>query len=185
MKLIPLSNHQALLLFVVLAVPGCAGMASSSSNTSVDQDVDRGVSNWAEVEDFDASRYAEERPAPRPEINHDVPQTLLLGNSGPPGSQSEQAGFRINVFSSTDPVEADRAAAAATIWWQELQNEGELEDIYPLKEHTPPVYQDYRAPYYRVRLGNFAIRADAQRMLELVEDRYPNAFIVPDRVIIR
>lgn len=186
MNWLPFNTRPALLvLCAVLALPGCSQLASSSNSDGTQVVSNDLPVNWAEVEDFDADRYAEEQPAPRPDITHDVPAELLRRGGDEGISAGEQNGFRINVFSSTDPLEADRAAAQATAWWQELQENGDLIDTYTTREYDPPVYQDYRAPYYRVRIGNFADRADAQRMLKLVEDRYPNAFIVPDQVILR
>ena len=87
---------------------------------------------------------------PRPEIVHDVPSELLQEGSGSGQSLGEQSGFRISILSAVDPLDADRAAAAATAWWQSLEEKGELEAVYDVQEWEPPVYQDYRAPYYRV-----------------------------------
>ena len=174
-----------LVLCAVLALPGCSRLASSSGPDGTQDVSDDLPVNWAEVEDFDPDRYADEQPAPRPDITHDVPAELLRRGGSAGVSAGVQSGFRISIFSSTDPLEADRTAAAAAVWWQRLQNNGELDNLYTSVEYEPPIYQDYRAPYYRVRIGNFAERADAQRMLDLVEDRYPNAFIVPDQVILR
>ena len=173
------------LLCVAPSLPGCSGLAASS-NSDVVQDETVNVNvNWADYEDFSADRYSEEAPSPRPEIVHDLPSELLQEGSGSGQSFGEQSGFRISILSAVDPLDADRAAAAATAWWQSIEEKGELEAVYDVQEWEPPVYQDYRAPYYRVRIGNFASRADAQRMLDVVEDRFPNAFIVPDQVIIR
>jgi hypothetical protein len=43
----------------------------------------------------------------------------------------------------------------------------------------------YLQPYYRVRLGGFEFRNEAERALAFVRGRWPEAFIVPDRVTIR
>jgi len=42
----------------------------------------------------------------------------------------------------------------------------------------------YIQPYYRVRVGNFKTRAEAEHALSILNDRYTDAFIVPDTVII-
>ena len=173
------------LVCAALLLPGCSQLSSSANSDSVQTEAGNTSVNWADYEDFNADRYSEDQPSTRPEVVHDVPSELLRGGGVPGQASGQQSGFRISIFSTLEPQEADQATAQAIAWWQELEREGELADIYTTQEWEPPVYQDYRAPYYRVRIGNFATRADAQRMLDLVEDRYPNAFIVPDQVIIR
>lgn len=43
----------------------------------------------------------------------------------------------------------------------------------------------YIQPYYRVRIGAFEFRGDAETMLSVVRQRYGDAFLVPDLVTIR
>ncbi len=42
----------------------------------------------------------------------------------------------------------------------------------------------YLQPYYRVRMGAFATREDAEAALALVRRQYPEAFLVPDLVTV-
>ncbi len=178
-------KKQGTLVLVFLAiVAGCAGPASRTVLVD-DQDKNQVAINWAEHEDFDVLTYAEEQPSPRPVIEHDAPAALLAGTLGKRGVPGQQAGFRIQILSTQDREEADQVAAQAVAWWQQLAAEGALEDVYPGPESTPPVYQDFRAPYYRVRVGNFVLRAQAERMLPVVEDRYASAFIAPDQIVIK
>ena len=178
-------NRAVLMLSVLLVVAGCSRLAASSESVDGKDDSANTPVIWSDYEDFNAAGYAEEQPSLRPEIKHDAPPGLLSGREGGDGAFGEQSGFRIHIFSTLDPIEAERAAAEATAWWQELENEKLLDSVYPGYESEPPVYRDFRAPYYRVRIGNFELRPDAQRMLDLVEDRYPSAFIVPDRIIVQ
>ncbi len=41
-------------------------------------------------------------------------------------------------------------------------------------------YVLFNEPYYKVRVGDFRSRIDAEGTLELISREYPNAFIVPD-----
>lgn len=43
-------------------------------------------------------------------------------------------------------------------------------------------YPDYQAPNFKVRVGDFKHRADAERLLYEVRKEFPGAFIVPDEV---
>ncbi|MDE2732309.1 MAG: SPOR domain-containing protein [Bacteroidota bacterium] len=173
------------LVCVAIVLPGCSQLSSSAGSDSAQAEPGTTPVNWADYEDFNADRYREDPPSARPEVIHDAPAELLTGGGIQGQASGQQSGFRISIFSTLESQQADRATAEAIAWWQELERDEALADIYTTQEWEPPVYQDYRAPYYRVRIGNFASREDAQRMLALVEDRYPNAFIVPDQVVIR
>ena len=47
-----------------------------------------------------------------------------------------------------------------------------------------PVHTVYRQPYYRVRVGNFTSRSEAERALQFLSPRYGDAFIVRDDVTV-
>ncbi|PSQ84464.1 MAG: hypothetical protein BRD44_00860 [Bacteroidetes bacterium QS_7_67_15] len=47
-----------------------------------------------------------------------------------------------------------------------------------------PVHTVYRQPYYRVRVGNFTSRSEAERALQFLSSRYGDAFIVRDDVTV-
>lgn len=51
-------------------------------------------------------------------------------------------------------------------------------------ETNPDVaaYLTFKAPYYRVRIGNFRTKLEAEGFLFQLATIYPNAFTVPDRV---
>ena len=134
-----------------------------------------------EYVEFDSTPYEEDPPLDEPIIVHDAPAALLSGALGRWGFDTLQ-GFRIQILSTRQKAEADLMASEATAWWLEQQESGELTDIYPTATATPPVYQDFRPPYYRVRLGDFLSREEADRVLSLVEAQFESAFIAPDRV---
>lgn len=75
-------------------------------------------------------------------------------------------GFRIQLFSDSGNNSKSRA--------QTLQDE--LNWKYPLAG----VYLSFKSPNYRIRLGDFRTRLDAQRFLNEITIDYPNAFIVND-----
>jgi len=78
-------------------------------------------------------------------------------------------GFRIQIFSSSGVDEVTL-----------------MKDIANRKFFNDSVYVVYDAPVYKVRVGDFVNRYEAnQRLPEFVEKGYRDAWIVPDRIIQR
>jgi cell division septation protein DedD len=75
----------------------------------------------------------------------------------------------VQVQATDSKADADATAARAASWWSEVAPEDGEADVLVV----------WQAPYYRVRLGPFASRADAQRALDRLRERFPNAFLVP------
>ncbi len=78
-------------------------------------------------------------------------------------------GFRIQMYSSSNYDEANKMK------------------LY-LQEHITPdsVYIIFDAPVYKVRIGDFRNRYEAnQRLLQLISEGHRDAWVVPDKVIIR
>ena len=174
------NRHAAWLVVALLLCSACSGSRAA-------EDLDPGPTapdpiNMADYEDFDPAPYEDPPPVPSTDVEHDVPQSLLDGTvSGGPVSRTGP-GYRIQIFSSQDKRAADRRREQAETWWREQVRSGELDDVYPYEMSPAPIYQDFRQPYYRVRVGNFASRAQAQEMLRIVEQRFPSAFIAPATV---
>lgn len=172
-----------LTLTFLLLVVACSGPAttplmdagSAEENVPID---------WSAHEDFDPEAYREPPVDASVEVVHDVPEMLLSGSNVPRYSRQEQSGFRIQIVSTLSKQEADQAVEDALAWWRDFEQDSSLRDLYPRSEPEPPVYQDFRAPYYRVRIGNFISRANAERLLEVVAKSYASSFIAPDQVIV-
>lgn len=141
------------------------------------------VEEVLEHELHDIGRYVEEPPAPLPDPQHDVPEMLLSGRMQDPLVPRTRSGFRIEIGSTTEKDAADQLAAQASSWWRALHGQGDLDEVYPREAMPPPVYEEFRSPYYRVRLGNFMTRAEAEAMLDIVESRFADAFIAPADIL--
>jgi hypothetical protein len=136
--------------------------------------------SYPAYETFDPSGY-DAQPARAPaEVQHDVPPRLMQGRVDVPDGTGERVvdGFRIQVFSSDSRDAAESVRAQAEAWWAEARSQsGAPGDLMPTVA--------YLQPYYRVRLGGFEFRDEAERALAFVRARFPEAFIVPDQVTIR
>ena len=134
-------------------------------------------------ETFDPTGYDDEPPAAPAELQHDVPDVLMEGTieeveaDGPRTVQ----GYRIQVYSSANKASAEGVRDEAASWWRIA---GDDPDALELLPHGLPMELDFNQPYYRVRLGAFEYRREAERALPVIQRRFPEAFIVPDRVTI-
>jgi len=81
----------------------------------------------------------------------------------------EVQGFRIQIFSTSSIDEATQTRNLAMV-----------------KFPVDTIYIVYDAPVYKVRVGDYLNRYEAnQRLPEFVEKKYRDAWVVPDRVIQR
>ncbi len=90
-------------------------------------------------------------------------------------------GFRIQVQNTTEKTAAEQEGERVAAWWKTLPASRRPKG---LGDGGPAVYIDWRQPYYRVRIGDFASRDEAERARVALTSRYPNAIIVPDTVTV-
>ena len=139
-------------------------------------------------ETFDPADYQAAPAAVAGEAVHDVPDRLMDGRVELPQQTETVAapvemvprqvdGFRIQVFTSESRDSAERVRSDAAAWMARNPAAAGSE------RYGSPVIA-YLEPYYRVRMGAFAVEDDARQALDLVRRQYPEAFIVPDLVTV-
>lgn len=174
-----------LLLVASLVLAACAGF---DPMRAPGEPVETGPPAY---ETFDPSAYDAEPPAPEPEgaeIRHDVPAELMAGRvpesepvaDQPTGPVTIQ-GFRIQLFSSEAKPTADRVRDDFVAWWRTAQQEEGAESLFPYGSNPVVVFTQ---PLYRVRVGVFATRAEAEPTLDRLRERFPEAFLVPDTITV-
>jgi len=57
----------------------------------------------------------------------------------------------------------------------------EAPDVF---QDQPPIVIEYSQPYYRVRIGAFADRGEAEEALEFVTKKYDGAFVAQSTVTV-
>lgn len=80
-------------------------------------------------------------------------------------TDSLHTGFRVQVYSGSDRAQAN--------------------EIMQMLQHQWPdygVYLRFDAPNFKVRIGNFKSRLQAQYIFNLLATDYPNLFLVPEKV---
>ncbi|HPR56847.1 MAG TPA: SPOR domain-containing protein [Bacteroidales bacterium] len=77
-------------------------------------------------------------------------------------------GYRIHIFFESGNQSLSKANEAAR----------KYQLLYPEEK----AYVSFSEPYYRVRVGDFRTRFDAEKYLQKISGDYPNAFIIKDRI---
>jgi len=77
-------------------------------------------------------------------------------------------GYRIQIFFDSGLNSSDRARQARD----------EFSLLYP----EIPAYVNWKAPNYRVRVGDFRTRLEAEKTLQMIIIDYPNAWVIKDEI---
>ncbi len=77
-------------------------------------------------------------------------------------------GYRIQIFFDSGLNSSDRARTAR--------------DSFNLLYPDIPAYVSWKAPNYRVRIGDFKTRLEAEKTLQLILFDYPNAWVTKDEI---
>ncbi len=177
--------YTAAILSASLALAACSGTSPRGPVA------DAGPSEEArpDYELFDPAGYDAEPTAPATVV-HDVPARVMEGrvvvpNQGvaAPATEPEAPtarqvdGYRVQIFNTASRDAAERVRGDATDWWRAVRSE-------PGAPRAMDVVIAYQQPYYRVRMGGFGTRAEADRALALVRQRFPDAFLVSDAVTV-
>lgn len=102
--------------------------------------------------------------------------------AGPGATGAEEETTRVYLVQlrmTEDKAEAEQALGAALEWWNQSASSGLPEPVET--GQGSPLDIAYRTPLYRVQLGPFASRDDAEAVLTVAQAAYPEAFVVPDR----
>ncbi len=81
------------------------------------------------------------------------------------------AGFRVQLLSTRDIAEADTVRDSFVAWADKMITGYEV-DAYVL----------FRPPNYRVRVGDFRNRDQAIKLSNMLKSKYPDAWVVHDRI---
>lgn len=117
-----------------------------------------------------------EAPAPAPTPTYEAPAPAPTPTYEAPAPRQVN-GYRVQVYASQVASGGEQKRAEATRWWEGEQRRTGFRA--PLDAYV--VYLD---GLYKVRMGAFTNRQDAESALTLVRTRFPDAFLVPDLVTI-
>jgi len=114
---------------------------------------------------------------------------LLLACSGPRSGSTKtepettvRRVYRVQLRMTEEKKEAVQARSRATQWWKDRP----ASERPPIAQTGPAsasaVTINWKPPFYRVRLGPFATRQQAEAVLQAARSLFPDAFVAPKRV---
>jgi hypothetical protein len=162
----------------MLLLAACSGSGSTVQGPS-NADVEQPVIDLSGTETFESGSYEIEPPSISGDIDHDVPDELMAGDEGDNRTLRTVSGFRIQIHSTLVKDEAVEKETQANLWWDTLSDEQRHEG---LGTSELDIYLHFQSPYYRVRVGNFDRRSEAETALALIREVFPSAFIAVDTV---
>lgn len=163
---------------VMLLLAGCSSGAVLSPDAAP-SDIPTPAA-WSEVETVDVPAFDEVLPTVERTVTHDAPG-ILLRSEADDGIVEEVAGFRVQLFSSINRLEAIQMEEDVEAWLRRRTPEQRAQ----LGLATmPKVYNIFSSPYFRVRVGDFRERERAQRLRDALARDFQGVLVVPDRVTV-
>jgi len=92
-------------------------------------------------------------------------QGYVTTGSGKSGEATSLEGYRIQIFSGSDRKDAYDAQA-------------KFQERYP----GIGTYLTYRSPDFKVHIGDFRSRLEAEKMMQELKNRFTGLFIIPEKI---
>lgn len=104
--------------------------------------------------------------------NHEMPDFFMESYDGlQSGNRDPYDGYRIQLVSTRDVALADSIAESFRIWSDTT-----------IVGFNPEAHQFFKPPHYKVHAGDFSERQRAIEFSRLVKQKYPDAWVVHDRI---
>lgn len=102
----------------------------------------------------------------------DIPDIYLKADSaGEQVNRNPYDGYRIQILSTRNVEQADSVANSFRMWSDST-----------ITGYEADAYVSFRQPQFKVHVGDFQIREQANRFSRLIKKRYPDAWVVHDRI---
>lgn len=90
--------------------------------------------------------------------------------------------YHVQVLMTEEKSEAARAQSQAREWWNSQGDANRPPLVEGTSSSSRPVTIEWKVPFYRVRLGPFAERSQAQAVVESARSAFPDAGVTAARV---
>lgn len=103
---------------------------------------------------------------------HDMPEAFLKkGSSEESIKRNPRDGYRVQIISTRDQPLADSVANDFRMWADTT-----------IKGYSAEAYLSFNQPFYRVHIGDFQQRDQANSFSQLIKNKFPGAWVVHDRI---
>ena len=103
---------------------------------------------------------------------HDIPASFLQRDtSDAPVERDPFDGYRVQILSTRDISLADSVSQQYRMWSDTT-----------MTNYRPKSYVFFNQPFYKVHIGDFQSQEKALKLSDLLKRRYPEAWVVHDRI---
>lgn len=164
-----------LLLIVMFIGWGC----TTSEKTTDDDQPELAAEESPEITDDELSEFqitlAENRSKLRDlyvSQTHDMPEAFLKTDSNNGSiNRNPRDGYRVQILSTRDQPLADSVANEFRMWADTT-----------ITGYDAEAYISFNQPFYRVHIGDFQQRDQANSFSQLIKPNFPDAWVVHDRI---
>lgn len=104
--------------------------------------------------------------------NHDIPEVFLQKDSSDVSLNDDPFdGYRVQIISTRNQPLADSVATNFRAWADTT-----------IVGYTANTYVFFKQPFYKVHIGDFQKREQANSYSKIIKRRYPDAWVVHDRI---
>lgn len=102
----------------------------------------------------------------------DIPDIYLKADSvGERINRNPYDGYRVQILSTRNVEQADSVANSFRMWADST-----------IAGYEADAYVSFRQPHFKVHVGDFQIRDQANKFSRLIKNQYPDAWVVHDRI---
>lgn len=165
---------------LIILTSACSGSKSVPVKTkgeirkSLEKTTDPENVEIAEPLDFDLEKYRSSLSDPSSQKSNALPNSFVVDDIKESiQNMNSDVGYRIQLISTSDRTKAQKVVADFNDWI--FQNEA-----ITYKAET---YIIFKQPNYRVHIGDFKTRIQANEFIKAVKRRFSDAWIIQDTII--
>jgi hypothetical protein len=156
---------------LLIAVMASCSTSTQVMNTGLESRTADPADSVLAVSDYIVMDYASSRVRvddPLKSVLNPFPDDYRFTTSGSATSNNRQ-GFRVQLLSTQNRVDAEMMLENYKIWLASQRI-----------DYKPKGYIQFRAPFFRVHVGDFFDRNDAFELVKLMRNQFPDAWVVAD-----
>jgi len=162
------------IIFLVLISLGCSTTKETTERTAIPSAADT-----ASVSEEEATPLQKMLAQNRSKLSdvyntqkQDMPEAFTKKDSSKKSITSDPSdGYRVQIISTRNKRRADSVAHKFRMWSDST-----------IAGYTAQAYVFFRQPFYKVHIGDFTQRDKANSFSKLIKSRYPEAWVVHDRI---